>query len=127
MGVLGEEIRGDQARNVRHDAIKVARHASPLPSELAKEQFLELLQAADTHDYRPDDYGLHSPEWDEDAYPEEEPIRVGTRGKSMDIPLPSAIWFPRAVKWVQGLDILTRFLDELVLPDEGGGDDENEA
>lgn len=113
LGALESNVLRDQARNVHHQPISVARHRNPFQTEGERLHFFNSLRILHNQHYIPADYGLLSHEWEGDMYPEEEPIGVGARGKSQDIPLPSAIWLPRAIRWVQGLDLLTRLLEEV--------------
>jgi hypothetical protein len=53
-------------------------------------------------------FGVAESEWDEDTYPEFEDITLGRRGKSLNVCLPFDVWWPRAVAWAQGLDLMVR-------------------
>lgn len=59
----------------------------------------------------PQGYGILPDEWEAGLYPDKEPLRVGARGMALNVNLPIAIWYPRAIRWVQGLDILIRMLN----------------
>ncbi|KAJ7844242.1 hypothetical protein B0H14DRAFT_2358742, partial [Mycena olivaceomarginata] len=52
--------------------------------------------------------GVAEAEWGNDGYSETETIKVGRR--DVEIVLPVAIWYPRAVMWAQGLEIMSKFL-----------------
>lgn len=111
---LENQIQADQAQNIRHAPVKVARHHSPFEEEANEAAFMELLELLLRHpDTLPEDYGILPEEWDEDSYGEIETIRTGTNGKELVVVLPREEWFPRAVQWVQALDLLNRFLDDL--------------
>ncbi|KAJ6453824.1 hypothetical protein C8R47DRAFT_1167679 [Mycena vitilis] len=91
---LENQVRADQAQNIRHAPVKVARHETPFEEQEYEDIFLELLET-------------------DDDYDEVETIRTGTNGKELVLVLPRADWFPRAVQWVQALDLLTQFLHEI--------------
>lgn len=60
----------------------------------------------------PAGYNILPNEWDEDGYPTVEILRTGRRGRrEIKVGLTDEIWRPRAVLWVQALDVLTRLLD----------------
>ncbi|KAJ6552913.1 hypothetical protein B0H19DRAFT_949233, partial [Mycena capillaripes] len=111
---LENQIQADQAQNVRHAPVKVARHESPFENEEHETAFLELLQIVLSQpDQQPEGYGILPDEWEEEGYGEVETIRTGTNGKELVVVLPRNDWFPRAVQWVQALDLLTRVLHEM--------------
>ncbi|KAJ7088488.1 hypothetical protein B0H15DRAFT_780646 [Mycena belliarum] len=115
---LENRIEEDLARNIRHQPVKVARHHTPFRDADVEHNFLDLLQdIIEQPAMLPEDYGVLEDEWDGDDYPETEIIKPGTSGKELVIILPRAVWYPRAVKWAQSLDFLTRFMDEM--QDEG--------
>ncbi|KAJ7577912.1 hypothetical protein C8J56DRAFT_710462, partial [Mycena floridula] len=61
--------------------------------------------------YIPESYNLRPEEWDEDGYPAFEIIRTGrTSTKELRVSLPDEIWRPRALQWVQALDIMTAII-----------------
>ena len=109
---IQQDVAYDQQRNVRHKPIKVARHASPFDTSEEEELFFDLLREAQEHGYVPAGFGVTAAEWESAEYPDEESICIGARGKLMSVPLPRTIWLPRAVRWAQALDILTRILDK---------------
>jgi hypothetical protein len=111
---LENQIQADQAQNIRHAPIKVARHHSPFEEEEHERSFLELLAIILSQpNVVPDDYGVLPEEWASNDYPETETIRTGTNGKELVVVLPRAEWFPRAIQWAQALDLLNRVLYEL--------------
>lgn len=113
--VLLEELENTVAdhveSNIRHPPVKVARALSPFQAAADEVQFRELLQAAQEEEYLPVGYGIAPEEWAGDVYPERETLRIGTRGISLTVDLPPEVWYPRALMWAQGLDLLTRMLD----------------
>jgi hypothetical protein len=98
-------IAGDQARNIRHEALSVAPSQSPFENAEDQASFFVLLQQAVDEDIVSDGYGVHTSEWDGGMYPESEVIKVGARGKVNEIDLPSTTWLPRARLWVQALGL----------------------
>jgi hypothetical protein len=94
--------------------VKVAKHRCPFTDAELEDYFLGLLDdVLAQSEIVPENYGIHEDEWEEEDYPEIEVIRPGTKGKELAIILPRAEWFPKAVRWAQALDLLTRVLDEL--------------
>ncbi|KAJ6530481.1 hypothetical protein DFH09DRAFT_1411003 [Mycena vulgaris] len=111
---LENQIQADQAQNIRHAPIKVARHSSPFEDKEVEADFLQLLSAVLSQvDELPENYGVLPEEWDDDDYDEIETIRTRTNGKELVVVLPRSDWFPRAVQWAQALDLLNRVLDEM--------------
>ncbi len=97
--------------NIRHPPVKVARARSPFHAPADEVQFREVLRAAQEEEYIPDGYGITPQEWETGEYPDREVLRIGARGVSLTVDLPMDIWYPRALMWVQGLDVLTRMLE----------------
>ncbi|KAJ7134187.1 hypothetical protein C8R44DRAFT_955846 [Mycena epipterygia] len=96
---LKNQIQADQAQNIRHAPVKVARHHSPFEEEANEATFVELLELLLRHpNTLPEDYGILPEEWDEDSYGEIEMICTGTNGKELVVVLPWEEWFPRAVQ-----------------------------
>ncbi|KAJ7742003.1 hypothetical protein DFH07DRAFT_870069 [Mycena maculata] len=111
---LENQIQEDQAQNIRHAPVKVARHHSPFEEREDEAAFLELLDIVITQpDVLPEGYGILPDEWEDEDYDEIETIRTGTNGKELVVVLPRVEWFLRAAKWVQALDLLTRVLSEM--------------
>ncbi|KAJ7685421.1 hypothetical protein DFH06DRAFT_968421, partial [Mycena polygramma] len=110
---LENRIADDQAGNIRHAPIKVARHESPFETVEQEEMFFALVRAVTAQVDLPEDYGVQPEEWDVEHYPEVEVIRPGTRGKEILVVLPRETWYPRAVKWAQALDLMSRILTQL--------------
>jgi hypothetical protein len=118
---LENRIEADLAQNIRHEPVKVAQHRSPFKDEDLQQHFLSLLEALFAEPgVLPEDYGVLEDEWEEEDYPEIEVFRPGTKGKVLTVILPRDDWFPRAVRWAQALDLMTRILHEL-------GDEDSES
>ncbi|KAJ7757362.1 hypothetical protein DFH07DRAFT_742186, partial [Mycena maculata] len=119
---LENQVQADLAQNIRHRPIKVARHQSPFKDAQKETTFLQFLgQLLAEPELLPEDYGILEDEWEDDDYPEMEMIRPGTSGKEMVVILPRSDWFPRAARWAQALDLITRVLREIE-DDEDGSD-----
>ncbi|KZT30300.1 hypothetical protein NEOLEDRAFT_1054896 [Neolentinus lepideus HHB14362 ss-1] len=103
---LQERISHEQVRHVRHEPVAVPLAESPFSEDIT-ELFLSALQEVRDAEVIPEAFGVLEQEWDDVGYPESEPIRSGR--KYIDIPLPFAVWWPRAVSWVQGLSLLSHF------------------
>ncbi|KAJ6578020.1 hypothetical protein B0H19DRAFT_1208066 [Mycena capillaripes] len=119
---LADTVANDLAHNIRHPAIKVARHKNPFRSLLIEENFFAALEEIVRQGMVPEGYGVLQNEWEDGAYPTMEAINPGTHGKEIIIALPRDIWLPRAVLFAQGLDAMTRSL----VYEEGTGVDDVE-
>jgi hypothetical protein len=107
---LQHQIARDQAHNIRHKPVKVARHQNPFVTPEAETEFWEILAVVIKDSAAPDGFGVCIEEW-ESGYPEIEIIKTGARGKELEVVLPEAIWLPRAVLWAQGLDVMSRLVE----------------
>jgi hypothetical protein len=106
---LQDCITEDQAKNIRHPAVKVARHANPFKCEADEDRFFAVLAEIRGRTLIPEGYGVLEHEWEDEAYPVLETINPGTRGsKQIIVELPRAIWLPRAILFAQGLDVMAR-------------------
>ena len=101
------EIAADQDRHIRHAAVDVPQVVTPFHSAEAHEAFTLALQAAQDQGLIPIGYGVAEEEWVDGYYPKLEVIPVGHSAKDYEVHLPFSIWWPRAVRWVQGLDVMT--------------------
>ncbi|KAJ7480898.1 hypothetical protein FB451DRAFT_1556366 [Mycena latifolia] len=90
---LENQIQADQAQNIRHAPVKVARHHSPFDEEADEQGFLELLAEVLSQPDVPEDYGILPEEWEGDSYDEVETIRTGTNGKELVVALPETTGF----------------------------------
>jgi hypothetical protein len=106
---LQDCIAKDQAKNIRHPAVKVARHKNPFESLAHQEQFFQALDEVRNAYLVPEGYGVLEWEWEDETYPLLETINPGARGKDIIVELPKAIWLPRAILFAQGLDVMSRF------------------
>lgn len=102
-------IAADQTPDVRHDPVDVPAHDSPFGPEL-EAIFFEALEAIKAENIIPDGFDL-----DLNTYPARESIHLGRGGKRISVILPLDVWWPRALLWAQGLDLMTRMLVEAEL------------
>lgn len=58
----------------------------------------------------PEGYGLREAEWPAGGYGEHEFIALGRQQRKVTVDLPFTVWWPRAVAWVQGLEVMSRLL-----------------
>ncbi|KAJ7477546.1 hypothetical protein FB451DRAFT_1032939, partial [Mycena latifolia] len=99
-------IAGDQDHQIRHEAIEVAQNECPFTSEDAMGIFSGALHEVQAKGIIPRHFGVAEAEWEERYYGETETVKVGR--KEVSIMLPFDIWWPRAVGWAQGLEIMIR-------------------
>ena len=106
-------IMNQQTPNVRHAAIKVPRVRNPFASAERLSDFLDALEALQTHNVLPHGLLIHPSEWRDEwgteSYPTWETLAIGRSRKKMPIDLPPSVWLPRAQRWCQAVDMLTRF------------------
>ncbi|KAJ7489636.1 hypothetical protein B0H11DRAFT_1720157 [Mycena galericulata] len=107
---LTQAVTEDLAHNIRHPAIKVARHKNPFRSALIEHNFVAALAEIVRQGLVPRGYGVLQDEWEDGTYPSMEAINPGTRGKEIVVVLPRDVWLPRAVYFSQALDAMTRSL-----------------
>lgn len=111
---LARNIHRDILPNVRHDPIPVARHQDPFadqPDNTLETTFFEFLNKSLSDTLKiPSGYGLRANEWEDETYPEAEFLQVGARRTALTIELPYDVWYPRAVAWGKGLDLLNTML-----------------
>lgn len=89
---LENQIEGDQDHHIRHKPIAVARHRNPFTVEEEERHFTDILAEVSRRGIIPPHYGVQPNEWDSDTYP-------------LDI------WYPRAVLWAQGLEVLRQLVE----------------
>lgn len=114
---LGDRIQAANESKFNAEPVGVPKHADPFPSREILDIFDKSIIEAATAGIVPPGYGLLQDEWEKDIYPAYEIIGTGRRGgkarggKELRIELPTHIWFPRAVLWGQGLDLMNRLQD----------------
>ena len=109
---LDDELAADQERHVRHPPIPVPNNNSPFDEE-GELSFIQCLHDVRALELVPEHYGLTEDEWEEGVYGEEEHISRGRNSRQMGVELPFQIWWPRAVAWAQGLELMGQLLVEL--------------
>ncbi|KAK7007956.1 hypothetical protein R3P38DRAFT_3211610 [Favolaschia claudopus] len=105
---LVDAVTDDLAHNIRHPPVKVAKHKNPFRLATTEQAFYNALNEYQTNNVIPEGYGVLEAEWEDEMYPVLESINPGTRGKELIIALPRDIWLPRAILFVQALDVMTR-------------------
>lgn len=113
--ILQTRITKDQAGNIRHAPIKVARHANPFDDLDDENQFTAVLRTVIEQGILPEGYNVLEEEWGGLVYPETETINPETRRKQLIVVLPKHIWLPRAILFAQGLESMTHILNTSIL------------
>jgi hypothetical protein len=101
---LDAAIAEDQGQNVRHEPIDVPKHESPFSTPAAEQIFRDALTAVQMEGIIPTGFGVAEPEREDGIYSETQKIEVGR--KDVQVGLPFAVWWPRAVAWAQGLELM---------------------
>ncbi|KAJ6608230.1 hypothetical protein B0H10DRAFT_1921250 [Mycena sp. CBHHK59/15] len=99
-------IAGDQDHHVRHEAIEVMQNKFPFNTDDAGRIFSEALKQVKARGIVPQGMGVARNEWEDGFYGETEMVKVGK--KEVEIVLPFRVWWPRAVEWAQGLELMVR-------------------
>lgn len=109
-GELDQLLSADQNRHIRHEAIPVPPGDHPFHSMATLEAFLTALSTVRAAKVVPANYGLLEAEWPACTYGDAEFIRLGRGRRRISVQLPFLIWWPRAVEWAQGVEIMTELL-----------------
>lgn len=84
----------------------------PFPDAESENLFHTALDHVRQDGIIPAGYNLLPHELQEGTYPTAEIIHAGRRGRrEITVGLTHELWYPRAVQWVQAVDVLTRVLD----------------
>ncbi|KAJ7599816.1 hypothetical protein C8J56DRAFT_879593 [Mycena floridula] len=111
---LADQIAEDHDSNFLHDAVDTPRRVNPFPEPTVRRIFEDALATITGAGHVPAGFGILPDEWEDGEYPSFEILRSGRRGtKELRISLPDTIWRPRAVQWVQALDIMTQLIERL--------------
>ena len=102
---LDMRIAEDQSADTQHDGVDVPPQSSPFTIE-QEEVFFQALDKIERLSIIPLRYSVAPEEWSTGEYPTSESIWVGSGWKEINVDLPSEIWWPQAVKSVQGLDFM---------------------
>lgn len=107
---LDDHLAADQERHIRHAPIPVPSSKSPFTNTALEQVFWSSLNEVLEKDIVPGGYGLTEAEWEDGMYSDHECISLGRSGRKVSVALPPQIWWRRAVRWAQGLEILTHVL-----------------
>ncbi|EJD34136.1 hypothetical protein AURDEDRAFT_176814 [Auricularia subglabra TFB-10046 SS5] len=107
MDELEHMVQQDQQPNLRHDPIEGPKGENPFDDD-NMQLFKNALAEVISQEIIPSDYGVDPTEWEDGDYPDTETILIA--GRSSEIQLTLAIWWPRAVLWAQGLDVMNAVL-----------------
>ncbi|KAF8124443.1 hypothetical protein EV363DRAFT_1178023, partial [Boletus edulis] len=94
--------------HVRNAAVGVPPAANPFQSIEAYQAFTLAFQQAQHQGDIPTGYGVAQEEWADGLCPERQAITVGRSKRVYEMGMPFVVWWPRAVLWAQGLDVMTR-------------------
>ncbi|KAJ7886279.1 hypothetical protein B0H13DRAFT_1628024 [Mycena leptocephala] len=97
-------IAGDQDHHIRHAAIDVVENQCPFNSKDATAIFCQALEDVKSAGIISKHFGVAEAEWEEPFYGETENVKVGR--KDVEIVLPFEVWYPHAVAWAQGLELM---------------------
>ncbi|KAJ6491002.1 hypothetical protein C8R45DRAFT_826086, partial [Mycena sanguinolenta] len=103
---LDTAIANDQDHHVRHEPVDVTETKCPFGSAPTQNVFVAALQEVQEAQIIPENLGVAEEEWGGTFYGETESMKVGR--KQVEIQLPFTIWWPRAVAWAQGLELMVR-------------------
>ncbi|KAK6966454.1 hypothetical protein R3P38DRAFT_3337925 [Favolaschia claudopus] len=108
---LRNAVEDDLAHNIRHPPVKVPRHRNPFRLPTTEDAFLAAFQDVRQRGITPAGYRVLQDQWDDGTYPIIDGCRSSAEGgKELIVTLPRDIWLPRAVLFVQGLDVMVRRL-----------------
>jgi hypothetical protein len=105
---IDQDIAAGQQAHIRHAAIDVPPNKCPFHSQETEKIFQSALKDVQDVGIVPGGMGVTEAEWTDGGYGEIEPIPFGRGGRSLDVVLPFIVWWPRAVLWAQGLELMTR-------------------
>lgn len=118
-GSLPQRIAADHEQNFLDTAVKAPRHSNPFRDETVMAAFTTALAQVQNLGHIPRGFGMLPDEWENEEYPTFEVLRSGRRGtKELRIALPDRIWRPRAVRWVQALDVMSQLIERTRSNDE---------
>ncbi|KAF8595195.1 hypothetical protein BDV93DRAFT_457440, partial [Ceratobasidium sp. AG-I] len=111
---LRQQLQVEKEKHVRHPPVLVPSRQFPFPLPETEIVFQDAFNIAQEDEYIPVGYGVLQDEWENGQYPETEYIgKVRKHDPSLYIPLPHAVWYPRAVKWSVGLHVMDSLLSEM--------------
>ncbi|KAI0685882.1 hypothetical protein C8T65DRAFT_553327, partial [Cerioporus squamosus] len=103
------DLARDQEHHVHHPPIPVPNSNCPF-SDKDLEIFLATLLEVHEAGVIPEGYGLTEEEWPGEEYGDIEMLKRGRGGREDPVELPFAVWWPRAVEWAQGLELMSQML-----------------
>ncbi|KAI0668128.1 hypothetical protein C8Q78DRAFT_980518, partial [Trametes maxima] len=106
---LDAAIAAAQGPHIRHDPIPVPDTRCPFTDEIS-DLFQKSLNDVRTAGIVPNFHGVREDEWPEGGYGTHEFLAVGRGGRKLSVELPFVLWYPRAVAWAQGLDLMNRII-----------------
>ncbi|KAH9833236.1 uncharacterized protein C8Q71DRAFT_725881 [Rhodofomes roseus] len=109
---LVAQIIASQESNIRHAAVKVARHSNPFESQEDEDAFWAILEQVSNTGFLPPHMNIRSDDWEDIGYPTYENLVVGRRKAPLRVELPHELWLPRAEKWCRAVSVLTRILSQ---------------
>ncbi|KAL1948877.1 hypothetical protein VTO73DRAFT_10683 [Trametes versicolor] len=107
---LNGHLAADQERHIRHPPIPVPSANSPFANGQFEALFRESLSEVQKRNIVPDGYGVTAAEWQGGLYGDAEEIALGRSGRKVSVALPRELWWRRAIRWAQGLEVLTQIL-----------------
>ncbi|KAJ7588356.1 hypothetical protein C8J56DRAFT_785861, partial [Mycena floridula] len=111
---LAQQVAKDHDFNFLHEAVDTPRRVNPFRDPIIRRLFEDALTTITQSGHVPAEFGIRPEEWEDGVYPTYEILHSGRRGtKELRISLPDEIWRPRAVQWVQALDIMTQLIERL--------------
>lgn len=106
------EPAGDDGHADGDPAPNVPEAHYPFPNDEIENLFHQAFNTVCEEEIIPAGYNILPNEWGEDGYPSIEVLRVGRRGRrEITVGLADEIWRPRAILWVQAVEVITRVLD----------------
>ena len=110
-GDIASCIADEQASQFLHKAANVPKQTNPFNNQDLQAVFQQALNQVQGIGHTPNGLGIRKEEWDSEGYPEVEVIHSNYQGqKDLMIELPHSLWYPRAIKWCQGLEVLNHTL-----------------
>jgi hypothetical protein len=108
---LTTQVLDDQEANVGHDAVAVPHSRNPFQSEEQLQIFFNAFQEVQEQGLIPPNLGVSAEELHDFPYPDSHTLFIGKKKRNSNkISLPIEIWFPRAVRWAQGLYTMTALI-----------------
>lgn len=111
---LRQQLKLEQDKHVRHPPVPVPRKTCPFSDDAEETSFWDAFSGARNENFVPSGYGMLESEWEGGSYPTEQYIGSGRKFvNTLFIPLPTEVWFSRAVDWVVGLHLMNSVTNDL--------------